>query len=110
MWDVDYLERVYAIVDGLNARFADGDEPFRIIARLCEEAGELAAAVNTFEGTGVKRQKHGAPDPVALAEEIRDVMVAALAVARHYSVEEHLREAIDLRYHQLRADGYLTEP
>lgn len=50
----DYFERLYRIVDGLNARFPGGDEPFRIVTHLYEEAGELASAVIHFEGTGAR--------------------------------------------------------
>lgn len=39
MNDHDYFEKLYHIVDGLNRRFPDGNEPFQIITRLCEEAG-----------------------------------------------------------------------
>ncbi len=104
----DYLERLYRIVDGLNARFPGGDEPFRIVTRLCEEAGELASAVNHFEGTGVKRSKHGIPDPRMLAKEIQDVLRAALALARHYGVEDQLRSSIDDSFHKLLAEGYIA--
>jgi NTP pyrophosphatase (non-canonical NTP hydrolase) len=106
----DYLERLYRIVDGLNARFPGGDEPFRMVTRLCEEAGELASAVNHFEGTGVKMSKHGSPDPRVLAKEIQDVLRAALAVARHYGVEDCLRASIDDSYRNLLAEGYLVRP
>jgi NTP pyrophosphatase (non-canonical NTP hydrolase) len=107
---LDYMERLYRIVDGLNARFPGGDEPFRIVTRLCEEAGELASVVNHFEGTGVKRTKHGSPDLSMLATEIQDVLRVALAVARHYGVEDHLRDSIDESYRQLLAEGYIAHP
>ena len=104
----DYFERLYRIVDGLNARFPGGDEPFRIVTRLCEEAGELASAVNHFEGTGVKMSKHGSPNPQVLAEEIQDVLRAALA--RHYGVEDRLRVSIDESYRKLLEEGYIASP
>lgn len=106
----DYFEWLYRIVDGLNARFPGGDESFRIVTRLCEEAGELASAVNHFEGAGVKRSKHGSPDPEMLAKEIQDVLRAALALARHYGVEDRLYASIDESYHTLLAEGYITNP
>lgn len=104
----DYFERLYRIVDGLNARFQGGDEPFRIVTRLCEEAGELASAVNHFEGTGVKMSKHGSPNPQVLAKEIQDVLHAALA--RHYGVEDRLRVSIDESYRKLLEEGYIASP
>jgi NTP pyrophosphatase (non-canonical NTP hydrolase) len=94
----------------LNTHFPDGDDPFRIVTRLCEEAGELASTVNHFEGTGIKRTKHGTPDPNVLSKEIQDVLRAALAVARHYGVEGQLYASIDESYCKLLAEGYSTNP
>lgn len=106
----DSLERLDHIVDGLNTHFPDGDEPFRIVTRLCEEAGELASTVNHFEETGIKRSKYGTPDPHVLAKEIQDVLRAALALARHYGVEDRLYTSIDESYRKLLAEGYITNP
>lgn len=94
--------------DGLNARFPGGDEPFRIVTRLCEEAGELASAVNHFEETGVKTSKHGSPNPQVLAKEIQDVLRAALA--RHYGVEDRLCVSIDESYRKILEEGYIASP
>ena len=51
------MERIRAINRGLSRLFPDGEEPFQMVARLAEECGELAAQVNHFEGSGVKRKK-----------------------------------------------------
>jgi NTP pyrophosphatase (non-canonical NTP hydrolase) len=103
------FETLLACVDGLNVRFASGGDPFRIITRLCEEAGELASAVNHAEGIGVKREKLGEPSRLAVAGEVRDVLTAALALMRHYHLEPEIREVIAERYERLRADGYLAD-
>ena len=108
MTNHDYFEKLYQIVDGLNRRFPDGNEPFQIITRLCEEAGELAKEVNHFEGTGVKMQKHGAPDRAKLAREVQDVMRAALSVARHYGIENELAFSIDDSYEKLLREGFIS--
>jgi len=108
MNDDDNFEKLYHIVDGLNRRFSDGNDPFQIITRLCEEAGELAKEVNHFEGTGVKMQKHGAPDRAKLAKEVQDVMRAALSVARHYSIENELAFSIDGSYEKLLREGFIS--
>jgi len=76
-------EKLLAATQGLNRRFTDGDDPFKIVARLLEESGELAKEVNHFEGTGIKREKYGPPDREHLAKEIMDVMRCALQVAVH---------------------------
>lgn len=104
----DYWDRLYHLVEGYNARFPDGNAPFQIVARLCEEAGELASAVNHFEDTGAKQQKHGAPDRGALAGEVHDVIRTALSIARYYSVEREVCASIDATYERLALGGYLT--
>src|SRR6185437_9855039 len=71
----------------LRRRFPNGVEPFKIISRLAEECGELSAEVQLWEDQGVKRAKHGDPDPHKLATEVMDVMRAALAIAEYYHVE-----------------------
>lgn len=43
--------QLYAAVDGYYARYPEGNTPFEIMTRLCEEAGELASAVSHFEGS-----------------------------------------------------------
>ena len=92
------FEKLLAIVDGLEKQFPHGNTPFQIITRLAVESGELASAVNHFEGTGVKREKHGAPDPKKLAKEVQDVMRCALQVARYYKIESVLVDSIDAHY------------
>ncbi|HLL80704.1 MAG TPA: hypothetical protein VKT25_14445 [Ktedonobacteraceae bacterium] len=97
MAENEMLQTLYLIVDKYNARFPGGNTPFHTITRLCEEAGELAGAVNHFEGTGIKREKHGEPDRAALAKEVFDVMLAALSIARYYGVEQELQGVIEQR-------------
>jgi NTP pyrophosphatase (non-canonical NTP hydrolase) len=104
----DYFDRLYCAVDGYNKKYPNGNTPFQIVARLCEEAGELASAVNHFEDTGIKRQKHGEPDKDALAKEVQDVIRTALSIARYYGIEQELKESIDYTYQRLEGDGFLS--
>ena len=103
----DYYEKLMQTVDAYNAKYPQGNMPFQIISRLCEEAGELVGAVNHFEGTGVKRVKHGSPDKAALAKEILDVVRTALSVARYYGVEQELKDAIDQSYRMKVQEGFI---
>ena len=109
MQDPDYFDRLVRDVTGLNARFPNGNSPFHIVTRLCEEAGELAKAVNHVEGTGIKVKKYGPPDRAHLAEEIHHVLRAALSVAVHYGVVEDVKESIDQSNSRLRSEGYLSD-
>ena len=104
---LDYFQKLYRNVDALNVRFPEGNEPFKIITRLCEEAGELASEINHFERIGVKIQKHGEPDRQHLAKEVQDVMRAALAIARYYHIEQELQISIDNSYRQAQENGHI---
>lgn len=110
MSEHDYFAKLNHIVDGLNARFPNGNTPFQIVSRLCEEAGELAKAVNHFEGTGIKVQKYGEPDRMNLAKEVQDVIRAALSIAQYYRIETELQISIDDSYQRLVEEGYIKNP
>jgi|SRR5579859_2431114 len=100
--NTDYLGVLYHLVDALNERFPEGNNPFQITTRLLEESGEIARQVNIREGSGIKAQKHGKPDNAELAKEVLDVLRAALSVARYYGVEKELEDAICERYDKIK--------
>src|ERR1051326_3024621 len=108
MSDRYYYKALYGIVDGLNIKFPNGNSPFQIVTRLCEEVGELAQAVNHVERTGIKVEKYGPPDKTKLADEVHHVLRAALSVARHYGIEEDVKDSIDAGYERLKDHGYLS--
>ncbi len=95
------IHKLYKIVEGLNARFPAGDDPFMIITRLAEECGEVAAQVNHFERQGVKAAKLGAPDRAGFAKELQDVIRATLHLALHYGLEDELAESVDAYYQRV---------
>ncbi len=101
------LNQLYATCHGLNRRYPDGNDPFRIIACLLEESGELAQQVNHFEGTGIKRQKYGEPDRTHLTKEVMDVLSAALRVAIYYHLEEELTVMVAERFRRMTAEGII---
>ena len=104
------LKKLFAIARGLNHRFPDGNDPFQMMTRLLEEGGELAQQINHFEGTGVKREKYGAPDRKKLAKEVMDVMRVAMQVAVYYEIEQEVEAALERSYQQLLAEGHLQGP
>ncbi len=67
---------------------------------MLEEAGELAAQINHFEDSGVKRAKHGGPDRLALAKEVQDVIRCALQVAHYYDLDAELEASVEKSYQQ----------
>jgi NTP pyrophosphatase (non-canonical NTP hydrolase) len=101
------LDIFYATCHGLNRRYPDGNDPFRIMTCLLEEAGELAQQVNHFEDTGIKRQKYGEPDRAHMAKELMDVISAALRVAIYYHLEEELAAMAEQRYQRMTAEGLI---
>lgn len=100
-------EQLKRINQALDRRFPDGRDPFQIMTRLLEECGELATEVNHFEGSGVKDDKHGAPDRHKLAKEVRDVLLCALQIAAYYGVDEELEEIVNQSVERARAEGLI---
>lgn len=101
------MEKLYPITRGLMKRFAEGNDPFQMVTRLAEECGELAAQVNHFENSGVKRQKMGEPDTMKLAKEVQDVLRCALTIAVYYDIEAELAASIQQSYTQLQVEGFI---
>ena len=101
------LDQLLTITRGFAHCFPEGNDPYQMMTRLLEESGELAQKVNHFEGSGIKREKYGQPDPQALAKEIKDVLICALQVAVHYGVEAELEATLALSYQRLKAEGHI---
>jgi hypothetical protein len=70
---------VYELIDGFNKRFPNGNSPYQMIARLCEEGGELAEQVNSVEDGGLQASGRS-----AFAKEIEDVIRALLSIQQYY--------------------------
>lgn len=92
------LEPLWAITHDLNRRFPEGNTPYQIMTRLLEEGGELAQQVNHFENSGVKRAKHGEPEPTHLAKEIKDLIRCALQIAIYYGIEAEVEQTFNQSY------------
>jgi NTP pyrophosphatase (non-canonical NTP hydrolase) len=102
------IDKLYKIAEGLNVRFSDGNDPFRIVTRLAEECGEVAAQVNHFEGTGVKARKLGPPDRNKLAKELSQVIGAALHLAIYYGLQTELAASVDDTYRRVVSEGLVS--
>lgn len=98
------MEKLILLAKGQMKRFPEGAEPFQMATRVLEECGEVASEVNHFEGSGVKRLKHGEPSREALAGEIRQAMAALMQLAVYYGAEEELERSIDDSLRRMREE------
>lgn len=103
------IETIKAVNAGLRNRFPAGHEPYRIMTRLLEEAGELAQQVNLFEDPGAKQHKMGEPRKAALADEVKGVLIAAFQVTDYYDAWDDLSESFEAMRDRLIRDGYLKK-
>ena len=101
------MEKFYKIVEASNKRFPNGVEPYQMATRLLEECGEIAAEINLWEDSGVKRQKHGEPKKENIANEIRQAMVELVKIAKYYNVEKELEESIETSLSRSRKEGLI---
>lgn len=101
------MERFYKMVEASNTRFPKGVEPYQMATRLLEEAGEVAAEINLWEDSGIKRQKHGEPQKEDMANELKQAMVELFKIAVYYSVEKELEESIEQSLQIAREEGLI---
>lgn len=103
------IEALFSIARGMSHRFPEGDEPFQMMTRLLEEAGELAQQVNHFENTGIKREKYGPPDRQKLAKEVMQVLRCVAGVAVFYGIEQEVEAQLLTAYQRLTAEGHIED-
>ena len=101
------MDKLLLIVEAQKRRFPDGRDPFKMLARLQEECGELATEVQIWEDEGLKRTKHGEPDRDRTAAEIVNVLTATLTIADHYGLLDAVAERAERAIAVALADGHL---
>lgn len=101
------MERFYEMVRAANKRFPNGVEPYQMVTRLLEECGEVAAEVNLWESSGIKRQKHGEPKKEDLANELRQAIRELFQIAAYYHVEKELEDSIEASLRHAREEGLI---
>ena len=101
------MEKFYKMVEASNKRFPLGVDPFQMVTRLMEECGEVASEVNHWEGSGLKKQKLGAPSKENLANELRQAMLELFKIASYYNVEKELNDSIEQALQRAKKDGLI---
>ncbi len=101
------MQKLYKLAKGYTARFPNGNEPYQITTRILEECGEVANAVNHFEDSGIKREKHGEPSKQHLADEIKQAINALVQLAVYYDVTDELEISIDRSLDKMENEGLL---
>jgi len=101
------MEKFLKMVEASNKRFPDGVYPYQMATRLLEECGEVAAEINHWENSGLKRQKRGEPSKDKLANELRQTIVELFKIAVYYSVEKELEESIERSLQNSRNEGLI---
>jgi len=102
------MDKFYKMVEASNKRFPDGVKPYQMATRLLEECGEVAAEINLWENSGLKRQKRGEPSKESLANELRQAMLELFKIAVYYSVERELEASIDKSLENSRREGLIN--
>jgi NTP pyrophosphatase (non-canonical NTP hydrolase) len=89
----------------LAARYPEDTGAFVRLAKLTEETGEVAAQINIWAGTGLKRRKHGEFEARDLAAELSDVLRAAVSIAVDFDILDLLITEIRGRHHEILRPG-----
>lgn len=79
-------------------QFPKGNDPFQIVSRICEEAGELAQATNHKEGIADKILRHGLPEEGKVSGEAMDLIQNVLALLVYYDLLDEFNERLVLKH------------
>lgn len=101
------MERFYEMVKASNKRFPEGGTALSDGNPPVGGCGEVAAEINLWENSGLKRQKHGAPKKEDIANEIRQAMVELVKIAVYYHVEEELDTSIRQSIERSKSEGLI---
>jgi NTP pyrophosphatase (non-canonical NTP hydrolase) len=104
------IEIVNEVNRGFATKYPKGIEPFQIMTRILEDAGELAQQVNLFEGSGIKQEKHGEPNRAHLAHEAFGLLITLFQLIDYYELHQLVQETLESARGNLRRDGYLVTP
>jgi NTP pyrophosphatase (non-canonical NTP hydrolase) len=105
--ELETFAALVEVVTALDRRFPDGAAVFQRVSRLCEEAGELAQAVNRRESMGLKASKDAPPADAEFAQEVQDVLRAALGLAAHYGLLGDVERSVERSYRRCQRNGDL---
>jgi NTP pyrophosphatase (non-canonical NTP hydrolase) len=92
--DNDEFWLLAATARQLTARYPAETGPYRRLAKIYEEGGEVAEQIHIYAGSGIKRQKHGPFRPARLADELSDLMRSAVAMANDFKIVALLADAL----------------
>lgn len=101
------LGQIYEIALAHNIKYPDNNSPYHIMTRIAEEVGELAEQVNHFEGSGIKRQKHGEPNKSHLAEEMWHVIKCIYQLCEYYGVKKEMLNSIHEKISEYKKQGLI---
>ena len=101
------IDSFYKLVEASNKRFPEGVRPYQMATRLLEECGEVAAEINHWEGSGIKRQKYGEPRKDNLANELKQAITELFKIVVYYSVKEELEESINQSLQRVKNEGLI---
>ena len=100
-------QKILDSVTGLNDKFPEGKDPFKIMTCLLEECGELATEVNHAENIGLKTEKHGESDKEKITRETKNVIWNVFRLIKYYDLEPELEKSFLESYTKLKSSGYI---
>lgn len=96
-----HLHQIHKLSAALSTHFGGEDDPYRALASLTEELGEVAAEINKLQGAGAKATLEKTGSRAALTAELGDVVLSSFYLARTLDVD--LDAEMQAKYTRLKA-------
>ncbi|MHC1598737.1 MAG: MazG nucleotide pyrophosphohydrolase domain-containing protein [Candidatus Methanofastidiosia archaeon] len=99
------VKEIQRIADALSKLFGSRKDPFRALAVVTEELGEVASDINKMYGSGAKDYQGKKTTPEALREEMGDLVLSIFHLANEVGIDldieleekkERIRAAFDM--------------
>lgn len=94
------LEKIQNLAAALSEEFSSGTDPYRALASVAEELGEVSAEVTIQLGAGAKAYQGKKSSAAKLREEIGDLLLSVCYLANTLGID--LSNEMEEKYRRLR--------
>ncbi len=94
------LDEIKVLAAALSHEFGSSDDPYRALAFVTEELGEVASEMNKVCRSGAKLYQKKEPDREKLQEEVGDLLLGVFYLAN--TMEINVEHEMEAKYRRLK--------
>ncbi len=103
------MEMLMKIADAQTKRFPAGENPYKNVCRILEEAGEVAWEINHYERKGISVEKGSFQDKENLVLEAFQLCEVTCQLLQYFDLTQTFKDFIEGTYNKYIDDGYINK-